>query len=307
MAGIAPVRDRLVRPLLFCTSEEIRSFAKENGLEFVCDSTNGDTAYSRNAVRHTIAPLLSELNPKVADAALRLSVACREDCDFLESEARRFLSSKPLTREGLDGLHPALFSRVITILYRNARISGDDLSAKNIADCKKALSGTEMKSVSLPHGLAFFADSGEVYIARDPRFLNDEENAPPHPVAITNDVPAYFCDFCIICTESENYIDGIDENVYNLSLHEAIDCGKINGSLVARQRRPGDILRRGKMSRKLKKLLCDKGVPVHLRDRLPVIEDGDGILYVPFIGLRDGAAPSDGTEKIINLHIMKRN
>ena len=48
----------------------------------------------------------------------------------------------------------------------------------------------------------------------------------------------------------------------------------------------------GGMHKSLKKLLCDKKVLLGIRGILPVICDVDGILYVPFVGARDGAAPA---------------
>ncbi len=46
----------------------------------------------------------------------------------------------------------------------------------------------------------------------------------------------------------------------------------------------------GGVHKSLKKLMCDKKVPLDMRDRLPVVCDAEGILYVPFIGVRDGAS-----------------
>ncbi|MBQ4066578.1 MAG: tRNA lysidine(34) synthetase TilS, partial [Clostridia bacterium] len=118
-SGIAPIRDgRLIRPLICCTGEEIRSFARQRSIPYVQDSTNLCTDYSRNAVRHRLVPLMRESNPKVAEAALRLSQAAREDCDFIEGEAKKILSAGPLSRKALAKLHPALFQRVLLELYK---------------------------------------------------------------------------------------------------------------------------------------------------------------------------------------------
>ena len=46
LCGIPPVRDYLIRPLLWCTKEEILGYCKENGLEYVTDMTNFSTAYT---------------------------------------------------------------------------------------------------------------------------------------------------------------------------------------------------------------------------------------------------------------------
>ena len=62
--------------------------------------------------------------------------------------------------------------------------------------------------------------------------------------------------------------------------------------LRARQRQPGDVLRHHGVGRKLKKLLCDKDVPVSLRDRMPLICTQDEIpLWFPTAGFADGYPP----------------
>ncbi|MBR4933338.1 MAG: tRNA lysidine(34) synthetase TilS, partial [Clostridia bacterium] len=306
LSGIAPVRDgKFIRPLLSCTSDEIRAFARDRGIDFVTDSTNLETVYTRNAIRHTVSPLLYQLNPRVSEAALRLSDAARLDCDFIEKEAEKILKEE-LTRERLASLHPALFQRVILALFKEKAGLCLDLSEKNIKDCRTLCLSTKSGSISLPHTLAFFADKNEVYIEKDPKYLAVDEKTASAPMELFPDIPLYFSDFCILLSEKGNYVSVIDENVYKLSLHERLDCGKMNGKLWIRPRRAGDTIRRGRMTKKLKKLLCDADVPQRMRDSLPIAEDSEGILYVPFVGARDGILADKNTERIINLIIFKK-
>lgn len=48
LAGIPPVRGRIIRPLLGCTRGEIEGYCRDNGLPYVSDSTNADVRYARN-------------------------------------------------------------------------------------------------------------------------------------------------------------------------------------------------------------------------------------------------------------------
>ena len=70
---------RVVRPLLDFTRAELRSFLARKGQDFVTDSTNTDTQYKRNFVRHEVLPLLARLNPSILrtlnDTARRLCEA----------------------------------------------------------------------------------------------------------------------------------------------------------------------------------------------------------------------------------------
>ena len=304
MSGIAPVRDGIyIRPLLSCTGEEIRTFAKTNRIGYVVDSTNTDTAYTRNSIRHNIIPLLKEINPKVCEAALRLSQSAREDCEYLESEAAAICENSPVSKEKINSLPPALFFRVIRELYRKAAGKTENLSEKNISDARRLCATHEGGSISLPGGYALFCDKDGVFVDRDKRYA--EENAflsLPLCVGSATD----FFDFTITLTDNDTYIKNIEENIYNLSLHVALDCDKINGNIFARNRKSGDTFLLHKTNRKLKKLLCDYDVPRHLRDRLPLICDGSGILAIPKIGQRDGTTPTESTKQILHIIIEKK-
>jgi tRNA(Ile)-lysidine synthetase-like protein len=56
-----------------------------------------------------------------------------------------------------------------------------------------------------------------------------------------------------------------------------------------RNRREGDTLLLHGVNRRLRKLQNEVGMPPELRDRLPLLCDGDTVLWAPFVGARDGA------------------
>ena len=63
LAGIPPVRGRIVRPLLQTSRREIEDYLEEQGLSHVEDSTNQDTHYARNRLRRELWPQLETINP----------------------------------------------------------------------------------------------------------------------------------------------------------------------------------------------------------------------------------------------------
>ncbi len=65
--GILPKQGNLIRPLLFAKREEIISYAKEQNLTWVEDSSNMSDKYSRNFIRHQIIPLMQTIYPQVTD------------------------------------------------------------------------------------------------------------------------------------------------------------------------------------------------------------------------------------------------
>ncbi len=61
--GILPRQGNLVRPLLFTYRDSIESFARKYKLIFREDSSNLETKYLRNKIRHEVIPIFRELNP----------------------------------------------------------------------------------------------------------------------------------------------------------------------------------------------------------------------------------------------------
>jgi tRNA(Ile)-lysidine synthase len=65
LEGIPVKHQYISRPLLPFWKEELIQFAKENKLEFVEDSSNQSTKYTRNLFRNEIIPLISTVYPQV--------------------------------------------------------------------------------------------------------------------------------------------------------------------------------------------------------------------------------------------------
>jgi tRNA(Ile)-lysidine synthase len=57
LTGIRPVKDRILRPLLSRSREEIITYIEQNQLGYRTDSTNNSLDYVRNKIRHMIIPV----------------------------------------------------------------------------------------------------------------------------------------------------------------------------------------------------------------------------------------------------------
>ena len=63
LTGIPEQNDKVVRPLLAFSQEEIEDYAKLNTIQWREDSSNASDKYLRNKIRHHLVPMLKELNP----------------------------------------------------------------------------------------------------------------------------------------------------------------------------------------------------------------------------------------------------
>lgn len=68
LCGIPSKNDKIIRPLLIFSRDEIETFAKENNISWREDSSNASDKYVRNKIRHHVVPILKELNPSFLDS-----------------------------------------------------------------------------------------------------------------------------------------------------------------------------------------------------------------------------------------------
>ena len=88
LAGIPSRRSpNIYRPMLTITRNETREIAALALLGFVDDPMNDDPTLTRNIVRSQLIPLLSTLNPRLADSVSRLSAAVGADSSYLDEAA----------------------------------------------------------------------------------------------------------------------------------------------------------------------------------------------------------------------------
>lgn len=65
LTGIPQQNDKIVRPLLVFSRNDIEVFAQDNKVEWKEDSSNATDKYWRNKLRHDVIPVLKALNPSL--------------------------------------------------------------------------------------------------------------------------------------------------------------------------------------------------------------------------------------------------
>jgi len=300
LCGIPIVRDdRYIRPLLSYSSAEIRSLADSLDIPYVVDSTNLSSDYSRNKIRHLVVPHLKELNPSAHLAALRMCEALREDEAYLDGKAVSCLAEYPdlrLPRETLRTLSPAVLSRVLMKMYAGDFDDARSLESVHLRDISRLLhERSDDFSVSVPSGVSFICADGTCFFGKKEEAASFGGSSEQLPF----DTPLYKNGYVIVATTDKNgkYYPK-DKNIYNLSIHKALKFDTINGKLEVRSRREGDLFRFGGMTRKVKKLFSEKKYTASKRERMPIICDDDGILWIPGFPVRDGVAADKGDDAV---------
>src|SRR5690606_19306938 len=65
LTGIKVENEKVIRPLLRFSRQEIEAFAREKRIHWREDSSNVDSKYMRNRIRHQIIPIMESINPQL--------------------------------------------------------------------------------------------------------------------------------------------------------------------------------------------------------------------------------------------------
>ena len=84
LVGIPEQNDKIIRPLLPFSREEILNYAKENTIKWREDSSNASNKYLRNKIRHDLVPVLKEINPNFLKAFQKTQSYLQESNEMAE-------------------------------------------------------------------------------------------------------------------------------------------------------------------------------------------------------------------------------
>ena len=312
LGGIPPVRDKIIRPLIDCSREEIEQFCAEQGLDFVHDSTNDSDDYTRNYIRHRLLPLMQGLNPSFLQGAQHLSRMAREENDLLQQQTKEALEQltvkhQPLTlsREGFLQLHPALRHRVLLWMLTEAGIEPDFRKVQQME--QRVCRGSGKTELRL--GVALCADRRQFWM--DEAVFYPHQRQPYFEQPFAEGTIELFCGKSIKVTI-------LDAQEYKLFfkkdpsiLKNAVDCDKMKDIAVFRQRKDGDRMtvcsNRGANtgSRPLKKMWIDAKIPQTERWKAAVLSDSTGVLWAEGFGCDRHAAPDEQSRRIALIRVIQ--
>ncbi|MEM6522828.1 MAG: tRNA lysidine(34) synthetase TilS [Bacteroidota bacterium] len=288
LTGIPTTKSNIIRPLINFSRKEINEFAKKIGLIWRDDSSNADSKYHRNRLRHNIIPELRRINPSILSTYASSKARLTETYSYL----RGILSKKfspVVTRAGQDiYIRTKKIKSVVELDYLlhpyNFRYSqlNDILNA-----CLASVSGKLFYSTS--HQLNI--DRGQILIS--PLISDFSEK--------------------IICLEDKN----LDNEFYNLEMSvlpvaagilfesnsASLDFDKLNFPLKLRKWRSGDSFyplgMKGK--KKVSDYMIDSKIPLNLKERVGVLESDGQIIWLAGHRIDDRFKVTDQTKRIYQI------
>ena len=165
--------DGVIRPLLDVKREEIEKFCEENNIKAHTDSTNRQTEYLRNNVRIELLPKLSEINPNIKECLVRLASASREDDEYLQKIAEKWVLENCKITETIEidskkllALDKAIFQRVIKLAFARIGLC-EDIAAVHINALRTVLeANVGNKLVEFPNGYKAYLNHGILVLSQ---------------------------------------------------------------------------------------------------------------------------------------------
>jgi len=281
LTGIAAMRVRrgiFIRPLLFCSREELRDHLAFLGGEYRDDPSNSDTRFTRNYIRHQVLPRLRQLNPKIEEALSNLAEGAAVEEEYWACRIEELRERLRHPRGGwsipeLSGLHPAERSRVLLSLLRGT--ANGQIGYVHLAAVESMLRATAPQAeVNFPGGVALRRFERLEFTAK--------ESDPPKSweLVVTGEGSFELPDGALL-TLSREYGGG-EESRWSM----VFPLKEVRFPLLVRPFRPGDRIAMGGDGghKKLKKLYAELRVEREARMQLPLLVMGGEVLWIP--GLR---------------------
>lgn len=333
LAGMAPRRGHLVRPVLEVTRRELQDYLGSIGESWREDETNRDRAIPRNRVRHEVLPNLRAINPN-ADAALaRAGGLLRADAELLETLAnaayiqivsaaadvpaerwrKRPAGDKDdvVVKAGeLTRLPAALATRVARYALETANPDG----SYGVEDARALCAFAAGDGVSTLPGLRVERFGGnEVLLSRVHNVHGVHQvhavrgasvDFPELKLGIPGTVEAPFGGWAVSAEGPMTPPPSFDRGPTTA----IVDAAQLGDRLIVRLRRPGDRLQPlgAPGRRKVQDVLVDRKVPKDDRDHVPIVttEKGD-IVWVAGQVLADRFRVTSLTARVVILTLRR--
>ncbi len=289
LEGIQENRRIYYRPLLSIYRNDIEKYCKENNLKPNNDSSNTDTKYARNKIRHEIFPQIKKHIPNIEECLNNLSQSAKE--------ANRIINQhiKPLLTYSTDAfveLSEEYQNAIIHNFFREQNIDYDKKTILKIANfINSNYKSKAGKTISLTTDKWLFVNNKIIEI------VNRNEKRDQE-VAITEtgeyNIGKYIFEIKPISQTPTNYPEDKDYTAY-------IEIEDIDFTL--RNRKDGDIIQPlgVKGTQKLKKYFNEHKIPNHEKDNIILLSQKNEIFWVAGYGISDKIKVKSKPTHIIKL------
>ena len=324
LAGMHPRNGRIVRPLLGCRRDDLRSWLAERGVPFVEDETNQDVGIPRNRVRAELLPLLAaRFNPSIVDVLADEAELSRDAWAWMdaaaEEAAARLVQAgdgrRDIDAAGLDAL-PLALRRLVVLRALSELADARPIGFGHVEALLHLTDEHGVQRIDLPGQRAERIADRIVLKGRPPGSTGrwpageHDSNFFRYSLSIPGEVllPEAGCS-----VSAETHLDRSGPFL-SLPPSAAMGNGPVavvradlcRGPFSVRNRRPGDRFRPVGLDgqKKLQDFFVDRKVARDTRDGVPlVVDDTDSIVWVAGHGIDEAFQVTDPAQAVIILKL----
>lgn len=277
--------NKIIRPFLSVSKQEIEEYIKENNIPYVNDQTNFSDEYTRNAIRLNLLPEIEKIFPEAQKSVYRLSQIAKNENDFIHSETLKTLTFYDDKVQIKLPIHTALLSRATVLALKHLGVEKD--WEKVHIDAIIELSTLENSSkVSLPNEITAIKEYDRITFYKR---INVTPSSIPFSLGEFD-----FNQTTITITKVNDCVD-LKSGFY-------CDQDKLPKNAVIRTRLDGDRFTKfGGGTKALNDYLTDKKIPLMQRDALPLIAVKNDVLAIFGIAISDKIKVDKNTKTILQL------
>lgn len=264
--GILAKRDKLIRPLMFLNRQEINKIIENNNLEFVEDSSNLSTNYTRNKIRLEVIPHLQEINPNLEKTFAENIARFAEVETFLNFQIQKI--SAEILNKKVDGIYIALDE--IAKLKPQKLLFFELLKPFNFIE--KVIEDI-LNNLQALSGTHFFSNTHQAIINRNDLVITPKNYSNTLIQTIHSHSKS------IIFGEDEITLIFSDDLKFEMDKHKAfVDANQLIFPLILRNWQNGDkFIPLGMRNlKKVSDFFIDEKMPLHLKSRTPILINGNG-------------------------------
>ncbi len=307
LSSISPVRERIVRPLLDCERDDIRTWLREIDQSWREDETNSDTTRLRARIRQEFVRTAESVNPSFRRTLARTLDLLSDDDALLDEMAEAFSRDfAEVDSEGgrvvFDRASMSTLSRPMArrTIRRALRRAFTEASRMEFAHVEALVDGLTIEGFArdLSQGLSAYSEYGRMVVARG------GTTAPcvaPGLLELPGTVDLGDAGSIAASEEALGSFRGSAESV-------VIDATQVLGPLVVDGVRAGDRMRPLGMegSRKLSDLLVDAKVPRRDRGNTPVVRNGERIVWLAGVRVSEEYRVTPETRRAVRITWHRR-
>ncbi|MBS3740378.1 tRNA lysidine(34) synthetase TilS [Candidatus Bipolaricaulota bacterium] len=290
LGGMQEVKGRYIRPLLKLKRDEIKNYIETRGLDYRRDKTNKNTDFLRNRIRHELVPELEDhYNPKVVENLTRMAELAEEAHSFIEDRAddvsrdiriMKKVDETCFDRAKLSALNTYLQKAVIRKLISKVKGDLQDVTSTHVDNVLSKIGDEPARTrLSLP-GVTFTLNRNTACFVREFNPGGQEEFRYEIQPGETLELEEVSISINLELVSKSEELN--PEKYLSDSLTEFVDWGKVEQPIIVRNRNEGDRFKplgmRGE--KKLKDFFIDEKVPFEERDKVPIVCDKEGIIWV---------------------------